>query len=42
MDFTETNETYRRINALKSGYSDSSMPKTFNMKEALKRKNKVS
>ncbi|CAK79321.1 unnamed protein product (macronuclear) [Paramecium tetraurelia] len=41
-DFTEINETYRRVQALKSGYSDSKMPKTFKMKEALKRKNKVS
>ncbi|CAK74603.1 unnamed protein product (macronuclear) [Paramecium tetraurelia] len=41
-DFTEINETYRRVQALKAGYSDNKMPKTFMMKESLKRKNKVS
>ncbi|CAD8161297.1 unnamed protein product [Paramecium octaurelia] len=41
-DFTEINETYRRVQALKAGYSDTKMPKTFMMKESLKRKNKVS
>ncbi|CAD8164923.1 unnamed protein product [Paramecium pentaurelia] len=41
-DFTEINETYRRVQSLKSGYSDTKMPKTFNMKEQLKKKNKVS
>lgn len=37
----EVAETYRRVNALKNGFTDHSAPKTFDFKEALKRKNSI-
>ncbi len=39
--YDEIKETYRRVQQVKHGYTDCHEPRTFHMKEALRRKNSV-